>query len=155
MDKLQKQVTVELEQLNHLLETHRPLLNKCTMEEPDRIEISALAAMLHAFYNGIENILKRIAIQIDKDSPRGDFWHRQLLDKMICSTSSRPAVISSSLRDILRDYLYFRHVIRHAYTFDLKWEKMAGLVEGCEKTMRLLEMELNAFFKSFKPTNAS
>lgn len=155
MDKLQKQVAVELDQLNHLLETHRPLLEKSVTIRPDPIELSALAAMLHAFYTGIENILKRISLEIDGETQKGEFWHRQLLDKMASSGAVRPALLSPPLRDTLRDYLYFRHVFRHAYTFELKWEKMAELVQECEKTLRQFEIQLNAFFESFKPRNAS
>ena len=47
-DKVRKQVVVEREQLNHLIETHRPLLVKCANAPPDAIELSALAAMLHS-----------------------------------------------------------------------------------------------------------
>jgi hypothetical protein len=149
-DKLQKQAAVEIEQLNHLLETHRPLLSKCESIKPDSIEISALAAMLHAFYTGIENILRRVTLELDGEPPKGEFWHRQLLDNMAHPGPARPAVISAPLRDVLRDYLYFRHVFRQAYTFELRWEKMAGLVEGCENTLHQLELELNTFFESFK-----
>jgi hypothetical protein len=73
-------VGVEIEQLNHLLETHPPLLRKCLKIKPDHIELSALAAMLHAFYTGIENILKRVSVELDGNPPTGEFWHRQLLD---------------------------------------------------------------------------
>lgn len=46
-DRVRKQTAVEREQLNHLIETHRPLLAKCVNVPPDAIELSALAAMLH------------------------------------------------------------------------------------------------------------
>ena len=94
-------------------------------ENSDVIERSALAAMLHSFYTGIENIFKRVAVEIDGEPPTGDFWHRQLLDRMACPRRDRPAVISKTLKDKLRTYLEFRHVFRHAYTFELRWEKMA------------------------------
>lgn len=153
-DKLQKQVTVELEQLNFLLQTHHPLLSKCENKNPDPIELSALAAMLHAFYTGIENILRRVAVELDGEPPKGEFWHRQLLDSMARPTPVRPAVISPALRDSLRVYLYFRHVFRQAYTFELRWEKMTGLVQECERILRQCEIELNSFFESLKKKKA-
>ena len=60
--KLRKQIAVEREMLNQLLVDHRPLLRKCEASPPDRIEVSALGAMLHGFYNGVENIFKRVAL---------------------------------------------------------------------------------------------
>jgi hypothetical protein len=124
--KLQKQVAVEMEQIKQLLETHRPLLQKCARVNPDAIERSALAAMLHSFYTGIENIFKRVAVEIDGEPLRGEIWHRQLLDRMAHPGKNRPATISEALKDKLHLYLEFRHVFRHAYTFELRWEKMAS-----------------------------
>ena len=63
-NRLSKQTAVELEQLDRLIETHRPLLTKCASETPSNIELSALAAMLHSFYTGIENIFKRVAVAL-------------------------------------------------------------------------------------------
>lgn len=74
--KLRKQLDVERQQLNRLIDEHRPLLDSCTSREPDAIELSALATFLHSFYSGIENSLKRIAIEIDGGMPTGDAWHR-------------------------------------------------------------------------------
>ena len=143
--RLRRQIEVEREQINRLLEVHRPLLAKCAGAAPDAIERSALAAMLHSFYTGIENLLKRIAVECDAGPPQGDAWHRALLDAMTRPGSRRPAAISQGTRDALRPYLEFRHVFRHAYSFDLRWEKMAGLVTGCEPTWRTVEGELAAF----------
>ena len=101
-DKLPKQISVEIEQLKTLLRAYEALLGKCSREKPDVIERSALAAMLHSFYTGIENIFKRVAVEIDGEPPTGDFWHRQLLDRMACPRRDRPAVISKTLKDKLR-----------------------------------------------------
>ena len=146
--RLRKQVELEREQLNRLLEIHRPLLGKCVSSPPDEIELSALAAMLHSFYTGIENALKRIAVEVDGASPRGEFWHRELLDAMTRASDRRPPVISAALRERLGEYLEFRHVFRQAYAFQLQWAKMRLLVLGCEETLRLLEGELDRFLES-------
>jgi hypothetical protein len=147
-DRLRKQVAVECEQLNYLVEVHRPLLVKCATTAPNNIELSALAAMLHSFYTGIENIFKRVAVELDGAPPRGEYWHRELLDAMRHSSAVRPAVISAPLRDRLMEYLEFRHVFRQAYSFQLRWDKMSPLVLGCEETLRQLEAELDVFLRS-------
>ena len=60
--RLRKQAEVEFAQLETLLEGHRPLVEQCERTAPGPVERSALAAMLHAFYTGIENLLKRVAV---------------------------------------------------------------------------------------------
>jgi hypothetical protein len=149
--KLRKQVAVEMEQIRQLLEAHRPLLNKCTSVKPDAIERSALAAMLHSYYNGVENIFQRVAVEVDGKTLKGELWHRQLLENMAQSEKNRPAVVSEALKVKLRAYLEFRHVFRHAYTFELRWEKMAELVLGCEETFGRFEIEINNFFEKQPP----
>ena len=53
-DELREQVALERRQLHRLLRVYRALLGRCATSAPDDIEISALAAMLHCFYNGDE-----------------------------------------------------------------------------------------------------
>ena len=143
--KLRRQIDIERQQLRRLLETHRPLLEKCGSTFPDTVELSALAALLHSFYTGVENILKRIAIEIDGGLPSSEFWHRQLVDRMADSNPQRPSVLSAELRGRLRGYLDFRHVFRHAYVFELRWKKMAELVLGLEATHSLFDLQLAGF----------
>lgn len=146
-DKLRKQVATELEQLGHLLETHQALLNRSSDTDPSAVELMALAAVLHSFYNGVENILKRIAIEIDGTMPTGEVWHRDLLDAAMRPSAARPQAVSAELGARLVEYLHFRHFFRHAYTFNLSWERMQALVSGCEATFRQLEAELQTFLQ--------
>ncbi len=146
--RLRKQVALEREELHRLLGRYESLLRKCANQTPNDIELSALGAMLHSFYNGLENIFKRIAVELDNSLPGGEFWHQELLDAMPRATSRRGPVVSPGLRARLKEYMEFRHVFRHAYIFDLRWDRMRPLVLGCEETLRLLEEQLDAFLKS-------
>lgn len=108
--------------------------------------MSALATMLHSFYTGIENIFKRIAVEIDGSIPSGYASHSKLLAVMTQITQHRPAVISDGLRTRLSAYLSYRHVFRHAYSFQLEWDKMRDLVLQSEETWQQLQNELDRFF---------
>lgn len=145
-DDLRGKWAVERQQLQRLLEHYRPLLQKCALNPPNDHEVSALAAMLHSFYNGVENIFKRIAAECYDRSPQGQAWHRELLDLMAKPGRTRRAAISQSLVERLDAYLDFRHFFRHSYVFHLRWDRMKSLVLECDETLKLLEYELDRFF---------
>ena len=86
-------------------------------------EREQLQRLLHSFYTGMENIFKRVAVELDGEPVRGDSWHRELLRRMKSPTAHRPALLSEELHDSLNEYLRFRHVFRNAYSFDLDWHK--------------------------------
>ena len=147
-DSLREQVTLERRQLHRLLGGYRPLLEKCAASSPDYIELSALAAMLHSFYNGIENIFKRTTLELGDPMPDDKSWHKNLLDGMTEATGNRKPVLSRELGRRLKEYMEFRHVFRHAYNFDLRWDRMKTLVLGCEETLQLVDGELDRFFEA-------
>jgi len=59
--EVRESVEIELGQLSKLFQSHRALIDRVSRLEPDAIELSALAAYLHSFYSGIENVFKQIA----------------------------------------------------------------------------------------------
>jgi hypothetical protein len=150
-DKLRKQIAVELEQLDRLFEVHRPLLDKVREIPPNDIELSALAAFLHSFYTGIENIFIRVAVEVDGLPARGESWHRELLASMAERATGRPPVLSPELAARLMEYLQFRHFFRHAYSFLLQWSKMRPLVAGCEDTLAEFRAEIESFLRHASP----
>jgi hypothetical protein len=147
---LREQIELELAQLAALMSRHPDLLLKGPSDLLTNVEIDALAALLHSFYSGVENMFKRISVSVDGGVPTGMMWHVRLLDSMASSTANRTAVISERLRVSLRDYLDFRHVFRHAYSFDLQWTKMAPLVRACRTMLKELKSEISLFIDRFE-----
>ena len=152
--ELQEEVELELAQLRALVESFHPLLSKTKTSAPDTVETVALAGFLHSFYTGIENVFKRVALHTGGALPDGGSWHTQLLDGMARRQENRVAVLSQGLHDILLDYLTFRHVFRHAYSFELQWRKMAPLVAECETTFRRLEQDMTCFLEGLDDSDA-
>ena len=146
-DKFRKQQATEREQLQRLLSGIHGLLRKCRDTAPTEIELSALAATLHSFYTGVENIFKRVAVELDAEPVRGNAWHRDLLQRMKMPATHRPALLPEELHDTLNEYLRFRHVFRNAYSFDLDWQKMSPLVLRLEETLQKLEAALDDFVR--------
>lgn len=146
-DKFRKQQATEREQLQRLLAGIHSLLIQCRTTTPTEIELAALAATLHSFYTGTENIFKRVTVELDGEPVRGDAWHRELLARMKTPTANRRALLPEELHNDLNEYLRFRHVFRNAYSFDLDWQKMAPLVLRLEETFQKLEKALDEFLK--------
>ena len=94
-------------------------------------ELAAIATFIHNFYNGIENVLKRILISIKVGIGDTITWHKDLL-----KTSSEKGIIDSELADALASYLSFRHFFVHSYSFVLKWENLKPLVDGLQETLK-------------------
>jgi hypothetical protein len=128
--------------------TYAELLQKAEHETPTLVETAALGALLHAFYGGIENIFKRVAVVIDESVPSGDSWHRDLLDQVFRATENRPAVLSEALRLRLVEYLGFRHVFRGSLLINLYWERMRPLVSGFRSVLADFETQVEEFLRA-------
>jgi hypothetical protein len=93
--KVRDEIELEIKRIEKLLNHYKPLLKKVKTEKPDFIELGSLAALLHSFYNGLENIFIRIARKIDQKMPKGEMWHLQLLEQMAKQTDKRKYAIIS------------------------------------------------------------
>lgn len=74
-------------------------------------------------YRGMENIFKRIALDVDLYMPDGSMWYKELLAQMAEPKSERPAVISEGVYAFLQELLEFRHVFNNIYQEELIYEK--------------------------------
>ncbi len=131
MDKdFNRKITFEISEIETLLGHASILLEKCKLQEPDFIELSAVGSTLHSFYNGLENIFLLIRKEIDKKNDTSGRWHSELLDSMFKETENRTAVLDESLRQQLSDYMGFRHFFRHAYGYHLRWDLAKPLLDN-------------------------
>jgi hypothetical protein len=124
-----RRIEVEFALIERLLADHAALATEVALRPPHAWERSALAAMLHAYYNGVENAFKILAPG-RAGAPTSADWHAALLASMAAPSGVLPPVIDDSLASSLAEYMRFRHFFRHAYVFDLNWEKMKPLIEG-------------------------
>ena len=147
IEKAISQVRFEIEQIDHLIEAYVGLLGRVQESPPDLVEITAVASVLHSFYNGIENIFLSIAKEIDRNVPATAQWHRDLLTQMTEARSTRGPVLSAEAAHQLVNYLGFRHFYRHSYSFFLEWDELERLVtplaEVWEQTRRGLLLFLD------------
>jgi hypothetical protein len=150
-DNVVSQVTFEIGQIDQLLAVYADLVERVQQRPPDLVEITALASVLHSFYNGLENIFLSIAKGLDEQVPIGDQWHRDLLIHMTRETANRGSVISIALAKKLADYLGFRHFYRHSYSFFLEWDKLQGLVTSLREVWEQVKEELHEFLESLGP----
>ena len=145
-----REISIEIGLIEELIATHIELIRNAERGEPGRIEISAAAALLHSFYNGIENIFQRIARRIDKTAFDSDFWHQELLDSMTIETPLRTRVISPETAAAMKQYLGFRHFFRHSYAFHLQWNKMRDLVLNIDELFVAFKKEIDEFLSSLQ-----
>jgi len=117
------------------------------VEEPTSKEIRVFSSILHDFYSGIEKVFEKIALFLDGDLPKGETWHIDLLRQMSKSSHNRPAVISESLFERLKEYLRFRHLLRHIYGFKIKWESVKPLALSMSSVLDEFEDNLNGFME--------
>jgi len=113
--------------IDRLFGAYAPLLAQTAEQPPDLVQTTALASVLHSFYNGLESIFVTIAKEIDGELPAGNRWHRDLLEQMGQDNEKRTAVLSPALFSELQNYLAFRHYYRHTYSFFLRWEELREL----------------------------
>ena len=133
LDEFREEIAVELEALEATVGELLALQRDLSDTEPTVREKAAAAAFLAQFYNGIENILKRISRYHSIPLPTGETWHVELFQHF-CSPShaNLPVLFDDTLASALAPYRRFRHVAFHGYAFQLDWNRMAEGVAGVE-----------------------
>jgi len=148
LDKLIKeQIEFKITEIDKLFSDYELIFEKAKENTPDLFDMTILGSVLHSFYNGLENIFEIIAKNVDENVPTGNKSHQELLHQMASENSKRDAVVEEDLYLKLREYATFRHFYRHAYSFQLKWEKLKPLVDDIhivwksvkESLLRLIE----------------
>lgn len=148
--KVISQVTFEIGEIDRLLGAYQELVQREEQSTPHLVELTALASVLHSFYNGLENIFLSIAKGIDKNVPTGAQWHRELLTQMTLATAKRTSVITRETARQLGNYLSFRHFYRHSYSFFLEWNELEKLVTPLPEVWRRVKQELQAFLNGLR-----
>ena len=112
--------------------------------------IGSLAMNLQSFYTGAERICLKIAKDIDDSIPRGDRWHKTLLEQMMIDTDQRPAFLTMDTFTQFEQLRGFRHFVRNAYTYTIDAERVVELAEGLKTCYEKLYCDYSALKQFFK-----
>jgi hypothetical protein len=103
------------------------------------LEIAGVGALLHNFYNGIENLLKQVFQSKALPIPRGESWHKDLL--LVAVETGMP---SNRLLDDLKPHLAFRHFFGYGYALNLSPERMEPLVREAKSVFARFKGEIES-----------
>ena len=137
MGELSQRIQAELENIDELF-IEMPSYEK--LPKLSTLELAGVAALLHNFYNGIENILKQIVLSKKLEVPSGESWHKELLELAFSK-----AFISEDSKNKLAQYLAFRHFFSHAYALDLYPDKMEPLVKDLKEVYEEFKKDIDKF----------
>lgn len=145
LDKVAEDILAELDKLTTLEQQIHWTIEKVEDTEYLSVFYESLALKFHNFYNGCERIFIRVAKEIDNDLPKSASWHKDLLALMSSGQKKRPAVITAETRELINDFLFFRHVVRSIYSFELDEEKLLDLVESYPRACQCFRQDILVF----------
>jgi hypothetical protein len=131
-----------------MLNDAEPLLNLCKIKEPDFVEITAAAQILHSFYNGIESIVILFLKNINEKLPNDSKWHKTIFEIAFGENSRSIRIFREDIKEQLEDYLSFRHFIRHSYSSELKWNEMRLLITGIDDIWKIIKEDFEIFIRN-------
>lgn len=121
MTDYRQRIEAELEAIERTLEA----FPQQSLASLSMLELAGVAALLHNFYNGVENVIKQLCLARGLSMPSGASWHRDLLQLAL-----KADLLSTEMVKDVAPFLAFRHFFSHAYALELYPERMEPL--ACE-----------------------
>ncbi len=144
--ELREDVLDEEKAIEETIEILTNVRSKFNSQAKDYLTEPAMGTYLMNFYNGIENILKRIIKKYYISMPKGASWHKELLTLSSNPPSGKNAVFNQNIVEKLHPYRNFRHRFVSGYGFQLKGEKMLELIDNIEPLWSDIKKAISNFW---------
>lgn len=137
------EINIELESMEIIVSDIESLVNDVGDSIPSNVHKTALGGFASQFYNGIENIFKRIHRYFNIEISRGDDWHISLINRFSKDSEfALPIKLSDELLQQLTDYRRFRHYFFHGYSHNLNWEILSNGVKDIREVFNRFKQEI-------------
>ena len=149
MDENSKiKIRYEISRIDKSLDSVKPLLDICRLKEPDIIEMTAAAQVLHSFYNGVESVSLLIIKYMNEKVPNDIKWHKTLFEMIFGINSKGIEIIRGEIKKRLEKYLLFRHLVRHSYGSELIWNEMKPLINEIMDIWVIVKTDFEIFIEN-------
>jgi hypothetical protein len=148
---LRQEIGIEWDSIQLALDELNALRDDVRGREPTVRELAAAGLFMANLYNGVENILKRIARFQQVEIRSGAEWHIELV-KSFCEPprGGLPILLPQSLASRLAPYRRFRHVVHHGYGFQLRWTDMLPGIQDAPHMIEAFRKSVNTYLDTLK-----
>ena len=148
IERLKADILFEIALVEEAVDRLNEVKARLPIVEGDHVSEPAMGTYLMNFYNGVENIIKRVCKLYYGRFPEGNIWHKELLQLSCRPPESKEPIFSEDIVKTLNKYLNFRHRFISGYGFQLEAEKMIDLVEECPNLWNTIKGQIEIFFKN-------
>lgn len=144
--ELREDILDEEEAIEETLERLYEVRRQFDPQSKDYCTEPAMGTYLMNFYNGIENIMKRISKEYYLTMPKGKSWHKELLASSFKPPEGKIPIFNQDIVSGLHIYRNFRHRFISGYGFHLKGEKMLELIDNIESLWNDIRKAISDFW---------
>jgi hypothetical protein len=143
LEELNNQIELEILDLNLTVDYIKELYGNIGKTEPDAFQKAAITQFVAQFYNGIENILKKVCKYRQISLPYGANSHIELFNMFVSNNNDNNPILFPDM--ILDDFIgirKFRHFAIHGYAFKINWEYIKSSVSRIADIFDYFKIEL-------------
>ncbi len=131
------------------IETIYAKLDERRQEENRLTGIESIAYQLHNLYCAFEDLFKIIANTFENNIQDKASYHIELLKRMAISIEGiRPSLVSQESYALLDNLRSFRHLFRHAYSYELDIRKVRIVLDDAMKLREIYRKDTNIFLEN-------
>ena len=117
----------------------------------DKAAMESVGYQLHNLYCAFEDLFKIVAETFENNIQDKSKYHLELLKRMAISIEGvRPRLLSQECFLLLDNLRSFRHLFRHAYSYELDKRKLKIVMDDAFSLRMIFRSDIDAFLNSFE-----
>jgi uncharacterized protein YutE (UPF0331/DUF86 family) len=118
----------------------------------DKAALESVGYQLHNLYCAFEDLFKIVAETFENHIQDKSKYNQELLKRMAIPIEGvRPRLLSQECLHLLDNLRSFRHLFRHAYSYELDERKLKIVLEDAFTVRSIYPSDVKVFLNSFEP----
>lgn len=148
---MDKELTIIRSEIKYQVGIIETIFDKIAARKQHKDEIrglESLAYQLHNLYSAFEDLFLIVAKYFENTIEDQSRYHIELLRRMVIDIEGvRPPLLKQQTMSWLDELRAFRHVFRHAYSYELDKSKLQLVLEVAEKIEKCYKNDVDKFLE--------